>query len=496
MKRRFYLFSFLVFGLILYQGQTENLKGADQEIQKILEDYKGVGLSVAIVRKDKVIFSKGFGYRDLENKLPVTSNTLFGIGSNTKAFTSALIGISNTENKLYVKDKPSKYIPHLEFPTDRMNELITIEDLLDHRSGLGSVDGSYIFFPSDKRIDLLNKLPYLKANGEPKNSWIYSNFGYIILGVVAEQVYNSTWEKLINEKIFSPLKMNNSNISVDELVKQKDFSYPYGIYQNKIEKVLFQKTGNDNPGAGINSSANDMANWLKLWLNYGNFEGKRIVSEDYIRNAISTKAIIDGGAPSKKDQANYLFGYGYGWNTNIFHGHYRVYHGGLVSGFSSNVVLFPADGFGIVVLSNQHNTDLPYTVASMLALRMLGLNHNKPYSYEKEIHDISKPEKDIKPVDESKRPTHTMDSYCGEYENKGYGIIKVVKEGEKLYAIFPAFKFTLEHTQYDYFRLKFTEEFPQQMNPDLNFGFRLNGKRYVSELEMDIQRGIIFKKIK
>ncbi len=132
----------------------------------------------------------------------------------------------------------------------------------------------------------------------------------------------------------------------------------------------------------------------------------------------------------------------------------------------------------------------------MLALRMLGLNHNMPYSYEKEIHDISKPEKDIKPVDESKRPTHTIDSYCGEYENKGYGIIKIVKEGEKLYAIFPVFKFTLEHTQYDYFRLKFTEEFPQQMNPDFNFGFRLNGKGDVSELEMDIQRGIIFKKIK
>ncbi|KUG12188.1 hypothetical protein BEI02_18850 [Elizabethkingia sp. HvH-WGS333] len=99
MKQRLYLFSFLVFGLILYQGQTENLKGADQEIQNILEDYKGVGLSVAIVRKDQVIFSKGFGYCDLENKFPVTTNTLFCIGSNTKAFTSALIGISNTENK-------------------------------------------------------------------------------------------------------------------------------------------------------------------------------------------------------------------------------------------------------------------------------------------------------------------------------------------------------------------------------------------------------------
>lgn len=168
----------------------------------------------------------------------------------------------------------------------------------------------------------------------------------------------------------------------------------------------------------------------------------------------------------------------------------------MFPGFSSNVVLFPADGFGIVVLSNQHNTDLPYTVASMLALRMLGLDYNKPYSYEKEIHDISKPEKYFKLINENEKPTHAMDSYCGEYENMGYGIIKVVKEGDKLYAVFPAFRFALEHKQYDYFRLKFTEEFPQQMNPDLNFGFRLNSKGEISELEMDIQRGIIFKKIK
>ncbi|WP_407505701.1 DUF3471 domain-containing protein [Elizabethkingia miricola] len=131
----------------------------------------------------------------------------------------------------------------------------------------------------------------------------------------------------------------------------------------------------------------------------------------------------------------------------------------------------------------------------MLALRMLSLDHNKPYRYEKEIHDISKLEKEIKPFNENKRPTHAMDSYCGEYENKGYGVIKVVKEGNMLYAIFPAFRFALEHTQYDYFRLKFTEEFPQQMNPDLNLGFRLNSTGEVSELEMDILRGTIFKKL-
>ena len=171
--------------------------------------------------------------------------------------------------------------------------------------------------------------------------------------------------------------MNNSIISVDELGETKDFSLSvYGIYQDK-EKVLFRKLGMIILGAGINSSANDMANWLKLWLNYGSFEGKRIISEDYIRNAINTKAIMMGLHQQRKISLTiYLVMAMVG--IQIFSMVITEYiMEDLFPGFSSNVVLFPADGFGIVVLSNQHNTDLPYTVASMLALRMLSLDHNK-----------------------------------------------------------------------------------------------------------------------
>lgn len=146
MKKVIYLLNLLAFSLIFSQETKENLKGLDEEINKILNDYKAVGISVVIVKNDKIIYSKGYGYRDYENKLPVTPNTLFGIGSNTKPFTSALIGMASDEKKISIQEKPSKYIPYLTFATDRMNNLVTVEDLLEHRSGLGSVDGTYIFF--------------------------------------------------------------------------------------------------------------------------------------------------------------------------------------------------------------------------------------------------------------------------------------------------------------------------------------------------------------
>ncbi|MDN3693580.1 serine hydrolase [Chryseobacterium tructae] len=497
MKKVMYLLSILLCPLLLSQEVKENLKGLDTEITKILNDYKGAGLSIAIVKNDKIMYTKGYGYRDYENKLPVTPNTIFCIGSNTKAFTSALIGMLEDEKKLSLKDKPSRYIPGLTFSTDRMNTLITIEDLLEHRSGLGSVDGSYIFFPASKRIDLMQRLPFLKENGEPKNSWKYSNFGYLMLGAIAEQINGKSWDDLIREKILSPLKMSNSNTSIDEMIQQKDFSYPYGLYHNSIEKLLFQKPDNDKPGAAVNSSAMDMGNWIRLWLNNGSFENTMLISKDYTNNAMSAKIVIDGTPPVKADQKNFLFAHGYGWFTQIFKGHYKVWHAGGVSGFTSSVLVFPADKFGVVVLSNQHNSDLSNTIANMISIRMLGLDHGKPYAYEKEQYDIIKPDKNINTaVNDKKKPTHDLDSYSGEYTNKGYGTFKISKLGNDLYAIFPTFKFILVHKQYDLFSSKLTEDVPQQMNPDFDFNFNLDDKGNVSEVVMDIQGGTTFKKNK
>ncbi|WP_167024414.1 serine hydrolase [Chryseobacterium sp. Tr-659] len=495
MKKAICLLSFLLFGLLLSQESKENLKGLDQEINKIIKDYKAVGIAVTIVRDDKIIYSKGYGYRDFENKLPVTSNTLFGIGSNTKSFTSALIGMLEDEKKLSVQDKPSKYIPNLTFATDRMNNLIRIEDLLEHRSGLGSIDGTYIFFPAAKRIDLMKRLPFLKENGEPKNSWKYSNFGYLTLGTIAEQINGKSWDDLIREKIFIPLKMNNSNTSIDEMVKQKDFSYPYGLYQQTIEKVLFQKPDNDKPGAAINSSAADMGTWVRLWLNNGSFENRTLISKEYVKNAMSTQTIIDGAAPVNPDQKNFLLGHGYGWFTQIFKGHYKVWHAGGVSGFSSFISLFPAERLGIVVLSNQHNSDIAGTIGNMIAIRMLGLDNNTPYTYEKGVNDILKPEKNINTsINEKKKPTHDLNDYCGTYSNQGYGTFTISKERNNLYITFPTFKFILVHRQYDLFSSKLTEEVAQQMNPDFDFNFTLDDKGNVNAVIMDMQGGTTFKK--
>ncbi|MBK7966113.1 MAG: beta-lactamase family protein [Bacteroidetes bacterium] len=143
-----------------------------------------------------------------------------------------------------------------------MDNLITIEDLVSHKSGIGSVDGTYILFPANKRENLMPRFKYLKPNGEIKDSWIYSNLGYIVAGTIIEKTTNESWEKNIQDKIFKPLNMNNSSTSITEMAKTSSFSFGYGLSNKQTKKVLFEELDNDKPCGSINSTTNDMATWM------------------------------------------------------------------------------------------------------------------------------------------------------------------------------------------------------------------------------------------
>lgn len=477
------IFSNLTFG----QKNDDRLIGLDTEIINILKSYNAVGLSIAITENNKTIYSKGFGYRDFESKLLVTENTIFPIGSITKSFTASLLGILGNQNKLSLKDKPSLYLPKLQFYNDKMDNLITIEDLLCHKSGIGSVDGTYILFPANKRENLMERLKYLKPNGAIKDSWIYSNLGYIIAGTLVEKISAESWDKNILDKIFKPLNMHSSSTSIAEMTKNNDFSFGYGINNSKTEKVLFAELNNDKPGGSINSNVNDMANWMKTWLNNGNFNNIEVLPKNYIQEATSIKAIDNGLPPEISDPHVYTFGYGYGWKINSNKGHYKVHHGGNVSGFSSQLVMYPTDNLGIVVLTNQNNSLLPYIVADIITNRMLKFQKTEWNKYPVKVSDINVVSKEIKSVNTEKKLTHSLADYCGKYSNLGFGTFEIVNENNNLYAVFPEYKFRLEHQYYDIFILKATEEIPQIMNPEFHLNFSLDNDGNISTVKINLQ---------
>jgi len=486
-KLKIIILLLLTTNLTFGQKTDIRLSGLDTEIENLLKAYNAVGLSVAIVENNRTIYSKGFGFRDMENKLPVSENTIFPIGSITKSFTASLLGILENQNQLSLKDKPSLYIPKLQFYNDKMDNLITIEDLLCHKSGIGGVDGTCVFFSADKRENLMPRLKYLKPNGAIKDSWIYSNLGYIIAGTIIEKTTNESWEKNVEDKIFKPLHMNSSSSSITEMLKAKDYSFGYGLSNNQTKKVLFAELNNDKPGGAINSTTNDMANWMITWLNNGTFQTNEILPKNYIQEATSMKAIDNGLPPEISDPSVYTFGYGYGWKVNSYKGHYKVHHGGNVSGFSSQLAMFPTDNLGIVVLTNQDNSLLPYLVADIITNRMLKLQRTEWNKYPVKVSEIYTIGTDIKGINTEKKPTHSLTEYCGKFSNLGYGTFEIVNEGNNLYAIFPDFKFRLEHQYYDIFVLKAIKEIPQIMNPEFHLNFSLDNEGNISSVKINLQ---------
>lgn len=484
-----FLLLFLLYGCVYGQQQDRRLAGMDKEIHDIMQQYQAVGLSVAIVENGQVMHAKGYGFRDLQQKLPVTPNTVFPIGSITKSFTSALIGMLADSGKVLLTEKPSAYIPGFRFGTDQMNAVVTVEDLLTHRSGLGGTDGAFVLFPPAHTMELMQRIGYLVPNIAPRDRWIYSNLGYIILGVIAEQQGHDPWDKQMKQKIFEPLQMTNTSTGITEMVKTGDHSKGYGLSKGQVKEVLFQEFSNVQGGGGINSTAADMARWLELWLDKGNFRGVQRLSQKFVREATSFKAVVNGAPPDSANAGNFLFGYGYGWNVNSYKGHYRVHHGGAVSGFSANVVMFPKEKTGIVVLSNQHNTDLPYVITSMISDRMFGLSKGKPYGYTKELHDINIVPASVKPFNQEKKITHELAAYCGTYVHPGYGKLRIEQEGGILYAVFPTYKFRMEQQYYDVFYLRLTDDIPQQFDPEFTLNFRTDDEGNITSVDTDLQRG-------
>lgn len=482
MKKNILTLIFLTTFISLFgQSDDNRLKVLDKEIEKWMEAYKAVGLSITIVENEEILYSKGFGYRDLENKKLITENTVFPIASCSKAFTATMLGMLEAENKLSLTDRPATHIPNLQFNTAEMNASISIADLLSHKSGIGGVNGTLVLFPENNRLKVMGKLKYIKPEGKVKESSIYSNMAYTVAGTVIEEVTNKTWEENIQYKIFSPLKMNHSFTSLELAKNTGDFSFGYGMFQNEIKKVKFEEYYDYKPAGGIRSTSKDLANWMLAWINEGKFENNQVIPKSFIKNARKFHNSRDGD-----DNANLFFqGYGLGWRVEARDGEYRVQHGGNTSGFATLVVIYPFKKFGITILTNQDDSVLPYIIADIVQNRML--NKKRVDEYPVIVPDIYRPSGLNTALNNEQPPSKNLSSFVGEYEHKGYGTVKIILEDEKLYAIYPSYKFFLEHLHYDIFVMKSLEDVSDIFNPEFAVNFKMNENGEISNFTMNLQ---------
>jgi len=438
--------------------------GIEAEINKILKDNHAAGVAVAVVEKNKVIFAKGFGYRDVENKLPVTANTQFAIGSCTKAFTASVLGILQKEKSIDFDKPVTTYLPDLKFYTSDLTNHITLRDMMSHRTGLPRHDLSWYIAP-DTRDNLVKRIQYMEPSAELRQTWQYNNFMYLLQGVVGEKLTGKSWESNVESKIFARIGMNNSNFSVKDLANYKEPAFGYNVIKDSvIHKTPYYDIAGMGPAGSINSTVMDMSQWLKVWINGGKLDTVEIIPASYITEAISSQMIMAPGTPTTEKPDIQFSNYGFAWMMASYKGHYRVEHGGNIDGFSASTSFFPSDSIGIVVLVNQNGSSVPSAVRNTITDRVLGLKYFdwnadmlKAKAKAKEKAKEAEKATTSNQVNNTK-PSHTLADYAGVYSNDAYGKFEIIQKGDSLFAKLKNQNWWMEQFHYDIFRPYDTEE--------------------------------------
>ncbi len=504
MKKILLVFICILSAASVTAQKDKRLKGLEKELNSLLKATKAPGFAVAVVEGDKVVYAKGFGYRDYDNKIPVDANTLFAIGSSTKAFTSAMLGKLRDDKKLSFDDSPRKYIPELEFYNDNMNKNIIIKDLMRHSTGISSNDDSWVLFPTHNKDSLLLRIKHEKPITGVRQQWHYNNFMFLAQGVLAEKITGKSWEDNITNYFFKPLDMRRSNATIAEMKSATNAALGYQLENDgRIRKVDYLDIAGMSPAGSINSSVNDMTKWLRAWLNEGMYNDKEIIPASYLNEAISSQMVITGALPSENSPDIHFANYGYGWMLSSYKGHYRVEHGGDVTGFTADVAFFPSDKLGIVVLTNQEVSDVPALARNIIADRMLKeekINRVQRYidrqERARELEEENGVENSSSKIKNTKLSHSNIEDYTGNYYNPGYGTFEVFAKNDSLFlhTSDKTRQYYLNHYHYDTFEVFTIEDGKVDISrgSDFEINFRTNIDGAISEAMFN---AIAFKRI-
>jgi CubicO group peptidase (beta-lactamase class C family) len=431
------------------------LAGYDAFVDKMIVDWHVPGLAIAVVKGGQVVYEKGFGFRDREQRQPVTPATLFAIGSATKAFTTFTLGTLVDEGKLDW-DKPVRtFLPGFQMYDPSTTAMITPRDLVTHRSGLPRHDLLWYNNHTLSHKDMVERLRYLEPNEQLRAKWQYNNLMFLTAGYLAEYVTGKSWEDNVRERIFIPLGMTHSNFSVIDSQQTGDFALPYRpdkVDPDKIIPIPFRDITNIGPAGSINSSVDDMAKWVAVHLSGGMAGDRQLIGANTLADLHAPHMIID--APSERPEISQA-SYGMGWFVDTYRGHPRVEHGGNIDGFSALVVLMPKDDLGMVILTNLDATGVPERLTRHTLDRLLKLD---PIDWNAEAlvrRDKGKEaDKEAKAKKNSVRkpgtkPAHQLAEYAGDYENPGYGPLKVAVAGDHLELTYNGITAPLEHWHYE-----------------------------------------------
>jgi len=440
---------------------AKKLGDFDAYMAQTLKDWNTPGIGVGIVVNDKLVFAKGYGYRDYEKKLPFTPTTLQQIASNSKLFTAVAAGMLVEEGKL-TWDKPVRdSVPTIQFYSDQLNNNITLRDMLSHRTGVTRHDSIWFKSPFTRK-ELFDKLKYLEPQEPMRQTFLYNNLMFSAVGEIIELKSGQSWEQFVRDKILTPLDMASTSYSISDMTQHPDHGVPFREKRDSFElyKIpYYEDTEGVAPAGAIISNIDDLSHWLIALMNDGKYNGKQVLPAKVLKETLQPAI----GLPNTLGEALGYWellnpAYGMGRQTVSYRGHLLTFHGGDLPGFHSQVSFMPNDKIGVIVLViSDHSAPLYNIVSYNVYERLLGMDQT-PWSQRRLQQRLAnkkagtegraKAGADRVP---NTKPSHPLASYVAEYENPAYGILKIGLAGDQLQFAFHEFQFPMTHFHYDRF---------------------------------------------
>lgn len=467
----------------------------DSVVQRCRTDFDVPGIAVAIVHEGKMVLAKGYGVRRLDTGDPVTPKTLFGVASNTKAFTAAALAILVDEKKLAWDDRVIDHLPSFQMSDPYVSREMRIRDLLIHNSGLALGAGDLMYFPESNFTsdEVYARLRHVPLSTSFRSRYAYDNILYLVAGKVIEKTSGKTWDAFLRERILDPIGMNQTVLSVKSLASRANVALPHAPGDDgRLLQLNHSSMDNNAPAAAMQSSVEEMSRWVLLQLNRGELDGKRIFSERQSREMWSMQTIIPVATPPKPLaalQANFA-GYGLGWNLSDYRGEKVVSHTGGLFGMVSRVTMIPSKKLGVIVLTNQENGAAFNAITYTVLDHYLGAPATDWVAAQKQALDqrkaeaVKKIESEASKRNAASKPSLPLSSYAGRYRDAWYGDVIVEESNGKLAMRFthsPSLNGVLEHFQYDTFIARWGD---RTMNADAYVTFVLSAEGTVDRVQM------------
>lgn len=441
------------------QAPPAPLADLDAYIERVLDDWKAPGIALAVVKDDEVVFAKGYGVRTVGGRERVDAHTVFAIASTSKAFTAAAIAMLVDEGRLGWEDRVVDRLPGFRLSDPYASQELRVRDLLAHRSGLPRGDRLWYASPFGRQ-EVLRRIRLLEPESSFRSRYGYQNIMFLAAGELIPAVTDTSWDDFLRTRIFEPLGMERTRTTIRGLGSLGNLATPHGMIDGAVVAIPWRNFDNLGGAGSIVSSVADMAQWLRLQLGKGAFEGRRLFSDSVAREMHTAQTAIPGSeADTRVFPETHLQAYGLGWFLQDYRGRLVVRHSGSLDGMRTHVILVPEEALGVVAMTNLAESRVPQAVAWHVIDRYLG-PRDKDWNAvllaeaarSRAQADSARERREASRL-EGTAPSHPLSDLVGAYRSPLYGtaVVEMRNDGLAL-TIGPSYAGRLEHWQRNTFR--------------------------------------------